>query len=262
MSTIHQGEKSHLFSRISSIANLNDIYILDRGYGHYNTIVNLTERDKQYCIRLSSGSSFFKKAMASDETDYITDWHPSEKEKENARKDKIRYHPIKVRITKIKLKSGETELLVSSLLDMKKYRTQDLKWLYQKRWVVEEGFKKLKPKMKLEYFGCRKSQGVYQEYYAHIFIMNIIAFLRLMSREKVKNKTKHRQYSYKSNWQNAYRTVRLNILELLTRCKITSLIEQLIVQIARSIIPYIPDKCSERDMRQRNKRGRISPYYK
>ena len=42
---------------------------------------------------------------------------------------------------------------------------------------VEGGIKKLKPKMKLEQFGCRKQDGVYQDFYAHIFMMNMFALI-------------------------------------------------------------------------------------
>ena len=39
------------------------------------------------------------------------------------------------------------------------------------RWGIEQGIKKLKPKMKFEHFTCRKMEGVYQEFYVHIFML-------------------------------------------------------------------------------------------
>jgi hypothetical protein len=211
-----EGEKTHLFKGIKRITDQNDIYILDRGYGHYNTVLQLIEKNKHFCIRFSTCSNFVSDILSRQEDDIIIDWHPSEKEKQNARKQGLEPKTIKVRATKIKLKTGEVEILITNLLDMQKYTYKDLKWLYNRRWVVEEGFKKLKPKMKIEYFGSRKTAGVYQEYYAHIFIMNIISFLSIISNHRIEKKLRNRRYSNKANWQNAYRLVRTNILKILS----------------------------------------------
>jgi len=92
--------------------------------------------------------------------DQILDWIPSKKEIQNAVKNKLSYKPIKIRIVKVKLPSGEVELLATNLLNQNKYNTQEVGTLYRYRWGVEEGIKKIKPKMKIEQFGCRKSEGI------------------------------------------------------------------------------------------------------
>ena len=55
-------------------------------------------------------------------------------------------------------------------VDLKQITKEDMKALFALRWGVEGGIKKLKPKMKLEKFGCRKQEGVYQDFYAHIWL--------------------------------------------------------------------------------------------
>jgi IS4 transposase len=62
----------------------------------------------------------------------------------------LNYEPIQVRVSKIKLKSGEIEILISSLYQMDIYTLDDMKELYRLRWGIEEGFIKLKPKMKIK----------------------------------------------------------------------------------------------------------------
>lgn len=262
ISPMKEGEKTHLFKGIERITELNDIYILDRGYGHYNTVLNLAQSNKHFCIRFSSCSNLVSDILSRKEQDIIVDWNPSSKEKENARKQGLTPTTIKVRATKLKLKTGEIEVLISNLLDTKKYTYSDLKWLYQKRWVVEEGFKKLKPKMKVEYFGARKTAGIYQEYYAHVFVMNIISFLSIISNKRLKKKLRDRKYRYKANWQNAYRLVRNNIFKILSALFNEIIMEELISQISFSVIPIIPDKTFHRDMKHANKKGRVQHYYK
>jgi hypothetical protein len=256
------GEKTHLFNGIDRITEQNDIYILDRGYGHYNTILQLIQCNKHFCIRFSACSNLVSNILSKEDDDIIIDWSPSEKERENARKQGLKPKTIKVRVTKIKLKTGEIEVLITNLLTMQRYTYSDLKWLYQKRWVIEEGFKKLKPKMKIEYFGARKTAGIYQEYYAHILIMNIISFLSIISNKKLKKKLSGRRYHYKTNWQNTYRLVRANVLKILSLLFDEVILEKLINQIIYSVIPVIPDKVSPRDMRHASKKGRIHHYYK
>jgi hypothetical protein len=42
-----------------------------------------------------------------------------------------------VKLIKVRLESGESEVLMTSLLGREKYRMRDFKWLYDKRWGVE-----------------------------------------------------------------------------------------------------------------------------
>ena len=257
-----EGEKVHFLKGLNRIDDLNDIYILDRGYGHYNTVLELINRKKLFCIRFPSCSNFISSILSNKKKDMIIEWSPSNKEKENCKKQGLIPKTIKVRVTKIVLKTGEIEVLISNLMNTSKYSHGDLKWIYNKRWVVEEGFKKLKPKMKVEYFGARKTAGVYQEYYAHVFIMNIIAFFTMICDKKLEQKLKSRKYKYKSNWQNAYRITRTSLIQILSIRFDEYKLETLITRISYSTIPIIPNKSSPRDMRHANKKGRISHYYK
>jgi hypothetical protein len=127
--------------------------------------VRMTCERRPFCIRMSTRiSNFTKEVMADKRMDFITEWVPSKSGRVTAKSS----NPVRVRVTKAVLETGEAELLVSSLQDMELFKTEDLVELYGMRWGVEEGLKNLKPKIKVEQFGCRKPQGIYQEFYAHI----------------------------------------------------------------------------------------------
>lgn len=85
--------------------------------------------------------------------------------------------PIEVRVTRITLNTSEVELLVSSLFDTDLVNEKDIQTLYAMRRGVEEGFKKMQPKMKLEQLGYKKHYWVCQEFFAHIFMMNLVSLL-------------------------------------------------------------------------------------
>ena len=261
ISTMGKGEKTLLKASLSKI-NDNDILILDRGFGHFCTVKELTE-DIKVCVRLSADhSNFAKRVMADERDDFTTSWAPSPKEIENSRKNHLDSKPIEVRVVKIRLNSGETELLVTNLYDLKQYTIQDMKELYNLRWGVEEGFKNLKPKMKIEQFGCRKTAGVFQEFYAHIFCMNMVALVGNIANELIEQKTRHRKWKYKYNWKNAYRFVREKIIGFLFYKMADKLLDQLIAQIFSSTIPIKPDRHFARDMASNKKKGRITQFNK
>ncbi len=61
------------------------------------------------------------------------------------------------------------------------------------RWGVEEGIKNLKPKIKVEQFGCREPQGIYQEFYAHILAMNMVALAGIAATEQIEKKNRSKK---------------------------------------------------------------------
>ena len=172
------GEKSLLTLLLPSVEATNAIFILDRGFGNFSICKMFDNLQHRYCIRLSTQiCSFARQAMLSAESDFVTEWKPSEMERSNCKRHGQDVKALLVRVSKITLDTGETELLVSNIFDANTIDEPVMKQLYFMRWGVEESIKKLKPKMKLEHFGCRKMEGVYQEFYAHIFMLNIVAML-------------------------------------------------------------------------------------
>ncbi len=262
LSTMREGEKTLLKKGLSSVKE-NDMLILDRGFGHFCTIKELVSHQTKVCIRLPINSSnFAKNIITHDEDDIITTWEPSPKEVENSRKNKLDATPIKVRIVRIELSSGETELLITNLFDQQKYSARDINELYQLRWGVEEGFKNLKPKMKIEQFGCKKAAGIFQEFYAHIFCMNLVAITGLLASRTIDQRISNRKWKYKYNWKNAYRFVREKLLSFLFNSNNEHFISQILNQVASSIIAIIPDRHFGRDVIASSKKGRITQFNK
>ena len=256
------GEKSLLRLLLPEIKVTNAIFILDRGFGNFSICKMLQNQQHYYCIRLSTQiSSFAKKAMLSTERDFETLWQPSEVERSNCKKHGQDSKAIKVRVSKVTLDTGEIELLVSNIFDTDTMNGEAMKQLYFMRWGIEEGIKKLKPKMKLEHFGCRKPEGIYQEFYAHIFMLNIVAILGNEAQQAIDAKTKNRKYSYKYNWQNAFLHVREKMIALLNNTNLYKIINDLTKKIAQSIVAVINDRTFSRE-KQSSRKARLFQCYK
>jgi len=261
-----RGEKTMLTDSLDRMPlKEGSVLLLDRGFGNLCVAKHLRKKGLEFCIRLSTGlSNFAKEMMENPLDDFVTEWAPSEKSKENLRKNNLDYEPLTVRVTKIKLDSGETELLVSTLLDKTEVSHRDMAELYHLRWGVEEGFKNLKPKMKLGYFGCGKPEGIQQEFYAHIFCMNLVSLTGSIAETVIRGKTKKRKLSYTYNWKNAYRVVRDRIggLLYLSGRKAEELLEEICRLISKSTIAIKPDRNFPRDLRDSAISGRLCPMNK
>jgi hypothetical protein len=72
---------------------------------------------------------------------------------------------ITVRFVRIRLSTGETEVLVTSLLDSDKYTTQMLKELYNLRWGIETIFGVLKERLKIDNFTGKTVTAVKQDFF-------------------------------------------------------------------------------------------------
>ena len=262
ISKMEDAEKTLLKTCLIDLPVTKAIFLLDRGFGRFHICKNFLDQKRDFCIRISTSCSLFgKEVMEDPSNDFITYWIPTEKEKKTCRKHGLNYEPVKVRVSKIKLRTGEIELLVSSLYDMNTYTLADMKGLYRLRWGIEEGFKKLKPKMKLEYFGSRKPEGIFQEFEAHLFMMNLVAIMGNAAQDEVEKKCTKRKLKYRYNWQNAYRFVRSRIVSLLNLCDIEQLIGQLIELIATSLIALKPERSFPRSPLRKNK-TRLHQAYK
>jgi Transposase DDE domain len=240
----------------------NSLIILDRGYGYFSTIKELVNSKKQFCIRISSSQSQFSKTVLQNKMDdYITFWTPTDSEKATARRHGLGCDAIQVRVTKIILASGELEILVSSLFDFSMITKEEMSILYFKRWGIEENIKKLKPKMKLEQFGCKLPKGVYQEFYAHIFMMNLVAVLGNEVAPEIETKTTNRKHKYKFNWQNAFRFTREKFIEIFWYGNIEEALNDIFTKMKKSLIAIIKNRAFERAFKKK-KKTRANQCYK
>ena len=256
------GEKSLLRLLLPSVEATNAIFILDRGFGNFSICKMFDNLQHRYCIRLSTQiCSFARQAMLSAESDFVTEWKPSEMERSNCKRHGQDVKALLVRVSKIILDTGETELLVSNIFDANTIDEPAMKQLYFMRWGVEESIKKLKPKMKLEHFGCRKMEGVYQEFYAHIFMLNIVAMLGNEAQQDIDIKVKDRKHAYKYNWQNAYLHVREKIIALVNNKNLYRIINDLLKTIALSVVAVIRDRAFSRE-KQSSRKARLFQCYK
>lgn len=78
-----------------------------------------------------------------------------------------------LRLVRIPLPSGEIEVLATSLLDPTVYPSADFADLYHRRWRIEEAFRHIKCRLKIEQFGGETPLAIRQEFHAAILVHNL-----------------------------------------------------------------------------------------
>jgi hypothetical protein len=161
-----------------------ELILFDRGYASFDLIEDLESKSISYLMRLKSKFNVDIDEMGLGIHSYTL--------------TKDGHTPIKVRIVKFKLKTGEIETLLTNLFDQS-ICEEEFKDLYSLRWRIETQFDVEKNKLELENFSSKKEDGIYQDFFASVFLYNIISIAKNdmqpiidKAREKKGNKLKYK----------------------------------------------------------------------
>ena len=194
---------------IKNKINLNNaITCYDRFYNATEIMLKTESLDSYYLIR--GKYHVFKKQQEQMDINKTNDAtfeinlnnskikrYKDEELKKLARKQKR----LKVRIVKVKLKNGITEVLFTNL-PKEIASPEELKQLYGERWTIEKDYDRLKNKLYIEKFTGRRRTIIEQDFYSHIFLLNLLIGIKHDAELKIKRKPKQTAkytYEYHSN---------------------------------------------------------------
>lgn len=226
-----------------------DLIIYDRGYPSYDFIDNHQRKGIDYLMRVKVSFSGVTKAfIASGRTCQIVEIYPG-KDVDTSTKQYDKNTPIKVRLIRVDLPSGEIELLMTSLIDNKKYRYNMFKELYFKRWKVETFYDELKNKLKVEYFSGYSHQSILQDFHAAIFISNVQTLIVSDLEQEIKQITKNRKLDYKVNNNLSYGFLKNKIITLFfSNTNTHQVVDQLKILFKRELVPVRPNRSNKRNV--------------
>jgi len=197
------------------------ITIYDRGYNSIELMIKTEDLGSKFLIRLKNSTfkNQIKKMKTNDEiislniNNIILNNFEDEKLKEKAAK----MGRFNLRIAKVELKNGTTEILATNLTP-EEFSSDELKELYAKRWTVETGFDRLKNLIEIEEFSGNRRRIIEQDFYAHVFIYNLAIILKFEAEQKITRKTREKGViiEYYCNFSRLLGNVYSNFYELLT----------------------------------------------
>jgi len=106
---------------------------------------------------------------------------------------------IQVRLIRVELKTGEVEVLMTTLLDLRKYPHRAFKELYNKRWGIETSIFVLKSFFQSAVFSSYTLPGVQQEIWANFAMYNLQSIFLMAQQKSVDKISSKRKFNYQIN---------------------------------------------------------------
>ena len=115
----------------------------------------------------------------------------------------------------LRLPDGKLEVLVTTLLDERKYPTEEFLEVYHGRWGHETFYSLLKGRLDLENFSGETVEAVRQDFHATVLLCNLESLLTEPAQAVVKEKSAEHQQPKQINRADAYHALKDRLLELL-----------------------------------------------
>ena len=235
----------------------NDLVLIDRGYPAHWIFKLLLSMDANFCARISYKRwREVKKFYLSGKKEQIVKIQPTPTSIRKCFEMGLDKKTIKVRMIRIELDSGETEILVTSLTDMKKYPYEIFSELYHKRWPVEEDYKTMKYRLEIENFSGKTVHSVYQDFHAKMFSKNMTSVIASTTKNEIAKKSESLTYAHQINFTQALSKMKNTIVLLFKRSakKVTALVEQLRTTFIQTTESVRPNRKFTRKHRVKQKR--------
>ncbi len=111
---------------------------------------------------------------------------------------KSKYHQVTYRLIRVELSTGETEVLLTTLLSPL-FTVADFAWLYGKRWGVETCFDQLKNLFKAPVFSGYSALACKQDLWSVAILFNLQTVVITAAEPELKKRTAKRQTPYQIN---------------------------------------------------------------
>lgn len=202
LTPIHVDERDHAHQLLLHLMP-SDLVLLDRGYPAFSLFKAITSMNGNFCARMTSHWKVVKNFLNSGLKEQIVDLPPTESAANECIDMALDKAPVTVRLLRLELSSGETEVLATTLTDSTIYHYDLFAELYHQRWFVEEDYKTLKLPLELENFSGKTVHSVYQDTYAQLLAKNIVSFLSFEARRQIKQSGKKGKYVHQINFTYA-----------------------------------------------------------
>lgn len=249
--------KSHLAHLLQVNHSVKDLLLFDRNYPSTELMFILQLYEKDFVMRCSRCvRSEINKAAAAEDADQIVTLaalRTTGKPNKKILKQKLPHlndeSVIDVRVLTCTLKSGEKEILVTSLTDKNQFPAQILFDLYAKRWDIEENYKTYKSILEIENFSGKSELAVQQDFHATVFTSNVVSLLITEAQTEIEEECvgKKFKYKYKVNKNVSVGILKNELINiLLSDYDLDVYCEKLKEKIKQNLVPIRPNRSFKR----------------
>lgn len=226
-----------IINQMQSYEKYKDLIIFDRGYPSAEMVAFLCNKKIDFLMRVKqSFSKQIKNAIKKDQI--ITMIHEGKK------------YPV--RVLRVMISDDVEEVLITSLLD-KNITTNDFKKLYFIRWKVEIKYDELKNRLQIENFTGESKVAIEQDFYASIYLSNMIELARKQSDQIISSKQEDKElkYQYKTNLNVLIGALKDKFIIMMlekSRYKRSKMFKSIMKTVSNSAIPIRDDRQFPRKM--------------
>ncbi len=167
---------------------------------------------------------------------------------------------LKVRMVKVKLPTGEVEILLTSLYNEKLFTIADLKYLYGLRWGIETTFGKQKNQQQMEQFSGHRVICIQQDYAAGLFVANLQSLIEKQCEHYLQKINANRKYDYRINRNVSWAWLKHNIVYLFLQNKPEEILSHLQKEFERNIEPVRPGRQNPRVKKAKRLNGKYQTF--
>ena len=234
-----------------------DLILLDRGYPAHWLFKVVLSMGANFCARVPYNRwRVAKKFFLSGNKEQIVKFKPSLQSIIKCHEMGLDANPIKARLIRVELESGETEILVTSLIDMQEYPIELFSDLYHCRWPVEEDYKTLKYRLQVENFSGKTVHSVYQDFHAKVFSKNLSSVIAGTTKKEISKKSESLLYIHQINFAQVLSQMKNTIVLLFKRSvdKMAEIVEDLRTIFIQTTEAVRPNRKYPRNHRVKQKR--------
>lgn len=240
-----------------------DLLLLDRGYPAYWLFNLILSQDADFCARVQLKRwKVVRKFYNSGKKEKIISIPVMPTSVKKCEDMGLKPVPLRLRLIRIELENGKTEILITSLLNKEDFPYEQFAGLYHLRWPVEEDYKSMKHWIEIENFSGKSVLSVYQDFHARVFAKNLASTMAFQAKPEIERNTRHRLLEYKLNFTQTLSKLKdvIPLLFLRSKEQVCSLLNDIFDIFIATIEPVRPDRKFERNFNNRS--GRFHYAYK
>lgn len=224
-------------------AGKGDLILLDRGYPAFWLFALIRFVGAQFCCRMVETTwEVIDEFVKSGSKDRIVTLMPSPTSIKQCENLGLPVKPIRIRLIKVELDTGEYEILATSLTDPNRYLTKIFGDLYHLRWGIEEAYKVWKQRIQIERWSGKSVATVLQDFHAKVFTANLTAVLANSVQHEVDKRTEHCKHPYAVNFTQALSKMKDTIVRLFTHRNPFQILVEFLDVLARTVEPVRPGR--------------------
>lgn len=243
------GERTLALSHLGLLGP-GDLLLLDRGYPAFWLFACLMTRGIHFCARMALNHwRVVQQFYLSGRPEQIIVLEPFPCSLPRCRELGVPVAPLTLRLLRIELENGETEILCTSLVDQETFPQDAFAELYHQRWFVEEDLKLMKNRLSVENWSGKSLQAVQQDFHAKIFAKNLTLALAHHFEPRGQETPTHKKYPYKINVAQALSKMKDTIVLLFLKADVRTLLEKIVNLLLRTLEPFRPNRKYPRKLR-------------